>query len=1067
MTDIQQYLRFPHVHSGHIAFVAEDDVWLAPVDGGRAWRVSADRVPVTSPRFSPDGSRLAWTSTRDGAPEVHVAPVEGGAAQRLTYWGSARTRVLGWTAAGEVLALSSVGRMSSAHPWAFAVPLDGGPARELPYGRVGGVAVEPDGERTLLLSAGSFHEPAYWKRYRGGVAGKLWLGAEGDFARVHAGLDTNIDSPMWIGDRIAFLSDHDGVAQLWSSLPDGSGLRCHSSHGFYARNASTDGTRVVYHSGGELYLVDDLAGAEPRRIDVRLGGPRTGRQPYPVAAARHLGGVSPDADARSSVVEVRGTIHRVTHRDGPVRVLSAAPGVRNRLPVALPDGASVWVTDADGDDALEFSDGRRVAVGHFGRAEELAASPDGTRIALASRHGAVLLVEDDRVRELDHGEHGEATGLAFSPDSRWLVWSHAVSAEEDLRQLRLAALANGADRPEDAVTELTPPCFNDYAPAFTADGRHLAFLSLRDFDPVQDEHVFDLSFPLACRPYLMTLAAETPSPFGPQVRGRGFAGADEGSGPAADPLAGPAQGPAGTRIDLDGLASRIVPFPVPVGRYRNLRAVVGGVVWQSLPLTGDQGTGTATPDTAPAAPSLERFDFAARRVETLVDSVSRFGVSGDGTRLAVLDGDALRIVPADRRAGKDDPDDSVAVDLGRVRVTVDPAAEWRQMFDETARLMRDNFWRADLNGVDWAAVQRRYRPLVERVGAHSDLVDLLWELQGELGTSHAYVIAAPAQGGPAAEGRPGLLGADLVREGGVWLVERVLPGDSSDRAARSPLAAPGVGVRAGDAILAVDGRPVDYLAGPAPLLVGTAGRPVELTIARAGAGERSVVVVPLEDEQALRYQDWVAGRRARVHERSGGQVGYVHVPDMASGGWAQFHRGLQPEMARDSLIVDTRENRGGQISQLIIEKLNRRVTGWATVRGCLQPRPYPRYAPRGPLVSVTDEFCGSDGDVVNAAFQALRLGPVVGVRTWGGTVGIDGRYSLVDGTKVTQPRYSFWLEGYGWGVENHGVDPDVEVVCTPQDWAAGRDPQLDEAVRIALADLAEHPAVRAMPIPEL
>jgi tricorn protease len=613
VTEPEAYLRDPHIHGDLVAFLAEDDVWLAPTAGGRAWRVSADRVPVARPRISPDGTLIAWASTVGGAREVLVAPVEGGAARQLTYWGSPRTTVLGWTAAGEVLALSPVGRMSTVHPWAWAVPIDGGPARELPYGRVGGVAAEPGGERVLLMSANLGREPAHWKRYRGGTAGKLWLGTEGDFARVHTGVDGNIDSPMWVGGRIAFLSDHEGVGQLWSSLPDGSDLRCHSTHEFYARNASTDGERVVYHSGGDLWLVDDLAGAEPRRLDIRLGGPRTGRQPYPLAAERHLGALSLDSDGRSSVVEVRGTIHRVTHRDGPARVLSDTPEVRNRLPQILPDGSSVWVTDADGDDALEFSDGRRIAVGQFSRVEELTVSPDGSQIALANRDGMVLLVKDGAVRELDRSAYAHATGLAFSPDSQWLAWSHAAHTSDDgPRQLKLAHLADGAG---DEVTELTSPRFNDYAPVFTKDGKHLAFLSLRDFDPVYDGLAFDLSFPISCRPYLLTLAADTLSPFGPQLLGRAPGRSDTGA-KGQDKDESPA--PAVTRVDVHGLAGRIVPFPVPTGRYQGLRAVEGGVVWLREPLLGELGNGRATPTTEPERADLERFEFAARRATVLV-----------------------------------------------------------------------------------------------------------------------------------------------------------------------------------------------------------------------------------------------------------------------------------------------------------------------------------------------------------------------------------------------------------------------------------------------------------------
>jgi tricorn protease len=289
-------------------------------------------------------------------------------------------------------------------------------------------------------------------------------------------------------------------------------------------------------------------------------------------------------------------------------------------------------------------------------------------------------------------------------------------------------------------------------------------------------------------------------------------------------------------------------------------------------------------------------------------------------------------------------------------------------------------------------------------------------------------------------------------------VDRVLPGESSAPAARSPLVAPGVAVRPGDVILAVDGRPVDATLGPAALLVGAAGKAVELTVARDGTGEpRRVVVEPLADERPLRYHAWVADRRAAVHAASDGRVGYLHIPDMTAEGWAQLHRDLHLEVAREALVVDVRDNGGGHISELVLEKLARSIQGWDTVRHGV-PQTYPTNAPRGPLVAIANEWSGSDGDIVTAGFQRLRLGPVVGIRTWGGVVGIDMRYRLVDGTMVTQPRYSFWFSDVGWGVENYGVDPDVEVPIRPQDWAAGADPQLDTAVRLALDALRTRPA---------
>ncbi len=378
------------------------------------------------------------------------------------------------------------------------------------------------------------------------------------------------------------------------------------------------------------------------------------------------------------------------------------------------------------------------------------------------------------------------------------------------------------------------------------------------------------------------------------------------------------------------------------------------------------------------------------------------------------------------------------------------------MYDEAARLMRDHFWIEDMGGVAWAEVVERYRPILDRIATRDDLSDLLWEVQGELGSSHAYEMPPPRAVDD--ERRLGLLGADLAAgPDGTWHVERVLPGESSVLSARSPLHGPGVAVGRGDAIMAVDGRPVDPVFGPASGLVGAAGRPVQLTVRSESGDVREVVVEPLGDERQLRYHHWVAGRREHVHKATEGRVGYVHIPDMMGYGWAELHRDLRVEVAREGLVVDVRDNRGGHVSALVLETIGRTVRAWELGRHT-GPYTYPPHAPRGARVLVTNEQAGSDGDIVTAGFAQRRLGPVVGTRTWGGVIGIDSRYQLVDGTTVTQPRYAFWFYGAGWDIENHGVDPDIEVDMAPQDWAAGRDPQLDHAISMVLDALRNEPA---------
>ncbi|HET7243740.1 MAG TPA: S41 family peptidase [Streptosporangiaceae bacterium] len=1106
------YLRFPHVANDLVVFVAADDVWLAPVAGGRAWRFTTDEAPAATPRLTPDGTHVAWVSARDGSPEIYVAGVADGTSTRLTYWGTSWARVSGWTPAGEVLAVSAANQPFGqyARARALTTALSGSPGAErvLPFGQVSDLSLGASGDGaaagreagTVGLLTGTWgnlnSDPANWKRYRGGTAGRLWAGpatavvpdalgaagqAAGPFRRVLADLPAQFASPMIAGGRLAFICDHEGTGNVYSCALDGSDLRRHTDHeGWYARQASTDGRRIVYARGGELWLLDNLQ-ARPVRLDITLGSPVRGRAPRLVTAEDHLGSLSVDHGGRASSIEVRGTVHWLTHRDGPARAVSVVPGARARFPQVLgTDGQVVWATDADGSDGLEIGSGdpaspadpsaapRRVAAGQVGRIIGLAAAPDGRTVAVAAQDGRLRVVDVDsgQVREIGASDNGVMTGLSWSPDSAWLAWSQPAEHPAGmnggpLRRLRLARITDGQ------VFDATDGRFADTEPVFTLDGQYLAFLSMRDFDPIYDAHFFDLTFPYGARPYLLPLDGTTPSPFAPELGGRPIGEpADKHEGP---PAAGSeSASPGGTDAGAGGprvppvpvetaqMADRIVALPVPEARYSGLRAVKGGLAWLREPVTGNLGIGGAQPADDAPRPALERFDFAKREVCELSEEVDWFEASGDGTRLVTSDHGRLTVIPAEREADGGNPDDKVEIDRSRARFLLDPPAMWRQAYAEAGRIMRHDFWVPDMADVDWDAVQDEYRPLLDRITTASEFVDVLWELFGELGTSHAYATA-PDDGTSAAG--PGLLGADIARSGNAWRLTRVVRGDTSDPRARAPLAAPGAGIAAGDGLLAVDGRPVGP-DGPGPLLMGAAGKPVELTVAPAGgSGPRSVPVVPLRSDTRLRYLDWVSAKRAQVREVSEGRIGYLHVPDMVSQGWADFHRDLRTEMLRDALIVDVRCNTGGHTSQLVVEKLARRVIGWDVPRG-QRPSTYPQDAPRGPVVAIADEYSGSDGDIVTGAIRLLRLGPVVGARTWGGVIGYDNLHELVDGTRMTVPRLAFWFEEYGWGVENHGVDPDVEIIISPDDWAAERDTQLETAVRLALQALERRPAVR-------
>ncbi|MFN2614023.1 MAG: S41 family peptidase [Actinomycetota bacterium] len=1050
------YFRTPTVNGDVVIFVSEDDLWSVPLAGGIARRLTAGLGAVSRPAISPDGKLVAFTSMEEGHAEVYVMPAAGGPPKRLTYI-ACNSTVVGWTPRGDIV-------FRSDHRMPFMMrrqelyrvspgggepkPMNLGVAHEISFGARDRVVL---GRNTL--------DPATWKRYRGGRVGRLWVDARGNgaFKRILDELNGNIASPMWIGERIYFISDHQGIGNIYSVKPDGKDIRRHTDHGeYYARAAASDGRSVAYAHAADLWAFDVKAGV-PARIDVEFPSPRTQRNRKFAEAAGYLQGYAPHPDGSSVAVEARGHAFTMPLWDGAVRDIGGTQGVRYRLAQWLADGKRVvCVSDEGGEERIEVYDADGARTKRFdkldlGRITSMVANPRTATVAVANNRAELHIVDADSGKDVivERNAFGFTGDIAWSPDGSWLAYDSPASP-----RTRSIKLVDPAGKPH----EITRPDFNDWSASFDPDGAYLYFVSARIFDPVYDAHFFEASFPLGTKPFVVSLRKDARNPF--ITEAKGFGEPDKEDEKAEEPKGKKVAEK--FRVDLEGIEDRVAVFPLPEKRYRQIAGIKGKAIILSLPVRGSLAPDIWTsPDDAGG--SIEVFDFETQRSEMIFGGVTDFTVARDGSTMIYRTGNhRLRAVKAgekpDEKFEKDPPSRrSGWIDLSRIRVSVEPGAEWAQMFREAWRLQRETFWTTNMSGVDWNVVYDRYVPLVEKVATRGEFADLIWEMQGELGTSHAYEMGGDHRRPP--QYPVGQLGVELAwnKQASAYRIRHIVRGDPWDENGTSPLTRIGAGAAVGDTILAINGKRLSLDEPPAAALVNQAGQHVEVTLGdKQGNRPRTVTVKTLRDEWGARYREWVEGNRDEVHRRTNGRVGYIHIRDMSPPGYSEFHRYFQSELNRDGLVIDVRYNGGGHFSALVLEKLARKRLGYDIKRWGV-PEPYPADSVMGPLVCITNENAGSDGDIFSHNFKLMKLGPVVGRRTWGGVVGIWVRYPLADNGFTTQPEFSFWFKDVGWGVENYGTDPDLDVDIAPQDYAEGRDPQMEAALRLITDELKKNP----------
>jgi tricorn protease len=1048
----QGYYRYPTIAGDFVVFVCEDDLWSVPFSGGQAVRLTATPGACKTPRLSPDGSRIAFVANDEGHPELYVMPARGGRPERLTYLGGTQASACAWSADGsEILFVSNPNAWYMRETRGFAVAAGGGTPRELRLGHM--KSIYPGFGGALVIGRNE-DDPAHWKRYRGGTSGEIWIdrSGEGEFEKL-ALPDGNPVWPMWIGDRVYFLADHEGIGNIYSCSLDGSDVRRHTHHNdYYVRFPSTDGKRIVYAAGGALYALD-VERDEVREIPVAA------HSAAPQTVRRFLEGsdafdeFTPSPDGTSLAIIARGQPYTMPlWEEAPVHH-GAGSAVRYRNVSWMHDGKRfVTTTDANGYEQIAVHQAQSaeppqlLTKGDIGRVTELVCSPANDRIAFANHRYELCLIDNDgSLRVLDKSLGNRVTDLAFSPDGRWLayVW---WPGGDNAAIIRIVKCKSGK------ISNVTPRMRVDQSPSWDPEGKYLYFISTRDFDPVYDALQFDLSFPQAQRPFLLTLRDDVPNPFTPKPKP--VHREHEHEHESADEEKKRSEKPPRIEIDFEGIEGRILAFPVDEGDYGQIVAARNRALFTKFEVRGIK-PGDRSWDEEENGGTLMAYDFEQQRCAAIASDVMQIEMGDDRHTLIYRSGNRLRAIDALADL-PEEPEEKPAtepgrktgwLDLNRISVEIEPRDEWQQMYREAWRMQTEQFWVADMSDIDWDRVFDRYEAVLPRVRTRSELSDVIWEMHGELGTSHAYEIGGDLRRPP--EYHAGFLGADFSHDATSqgWRIDRIYRGDSWNRSVDSPLAEPGLNIREGDVILAIGGKRLSAGFSPQQALVNMAGRDVTILV-QSRSEQRRIAVKALESEQSLRYRAWVEANRRYVHERTNGKVGYVHIPDMGPWGFSEFHRGYLNEFDRAGLIVDVRYNRGGHVSPLLLEKLARKRVGYDVSRYSNKPVPYPPESVAGPIVAITNQFAGSDGDIFSHCFKGYKLGPLVGKRTWGGVIGINPYHYLVDGTLTTQPEFSFWFKDAGWSVENYGTDPDYDVDIAPHDYRDGKDPQMEFALRL-------------------
>ncbi|MBK6765831.1 MAG: PD40 domain-containing protein [bacterium] len=1062
------YYRWPTAFGNQVAFVADNDLWIAPLGGGNARRLTSAPGEERFAMFSPDGKWIAFSGNYDGNLDVYVVSPEGGEPRRLTFH-PGPDLVASWTEDGRV-AYRNWSDNGAGYWQMFLVNVDGDWPVKMEVPEIAHVSFEPGGDRIAYtrFSLGG----RTWKRYKGGWAEDIYVGSTktNDYKKVTK-WEGNDATPMWHGNKIFYVRNEDDRDNLWCMNPDGSELKRLTEHRDYdARWASLADGKIAYSVGADIWVYD-IAGDKTSMVDIKMPSELLLTRDRFISPDDYTNDYTLSPDGKRLALGARGELFTAsTERRGVILQTTDTPGEREKNPFYSKDGKEIFAwTDKDGEQTLwaypadNKGKPRKVAPGPSTYNFGIEMSPDGEWGVCGNKDRTLALInlKTGSTSVVDSADW-EIYGYEWSPDSRYIAYS--VTLPNKFGGIKIY------DMKEKKSHLVTDPMYDSDSPTWDPDGKWLYFVSRRNHSSYYGENDYSFITLKTSQLFALALTKDTKSPY--LYEDNTIESGDKKDDEKKDDEdeAGDKKDKKGdkddkkdekkveVKIDWDGLVDRIVQLPADPGRYGGTFAGEGKLYYFSYDVRGWKD---AHDDDDPSI-ALHCYDIKKKKDHTVADGARGFMVSLDRKKMAIRTKDGFSIIEVgDTEIPEPDKDDKdKGLKLDEWTYDADPRAEWKQIYWEAWRNQRDFFYDENMHGVDWKKQGERYSKLIDRITTRDELNDILGQLFGELNAGHAYIFGGD-RGERAKNVGVGLLGIDVTRESnGFYKIDRILAPDPWDKERRSPLTEVGLNVKSGEYLVAIDRKPVNSVRNYLELLANKAGKLVMVSVNSKPSldGAREFVVRTMKDEHQLRYWDWVAGRMAYVKEHGGDDIAYLHLSDMGSDGMEQFMREYYPQVygGKKSFIIDVRNNGGGNIARWILAQLDRKIWTWGMARNGAQDHdPYTQF--NGPMIALCDEQTGSDGETFSEGWKRLELGPLVGMRTWGGWVGIRGGKSFIDGGGATQPEFTGWGADSKWLIEGPGVTPDIEVPQVVKNQIAGKDDQLDYAIKWCREQIKTNP----------